>query len=193
MSKYCGKCDLWDSLVMIRKANDENTNWSNIKIYQTTEDSYFDEHGWNNVKLLDIKCLKDLLPYAPFITSIMGYSEGKYTVYIPHKSYIDVMEEERLVWVAKDAKKVYHRCKRQKREYNVEDVANEITYFGWEVEDYVLEVVKRVKAHPYSFKLDGIRVPICEIYREYLYNDMIDMGYTEYEAYEWCWNGNKVW
>ena len=32
MSEFCGKCDLWDSLVNIRKITDDY-DWDKVKIY----------------------------------------------------------------------------------------------------------------------------------------------------------------
>lgn len=178
---------------MSKEVNDETTDWGNIKICQISDDSYFDENGWNNVELLDIKCLKDLLPYAAYIVNMASWSKDYCIVYIGTESYVQKMEQERIEWAARDAKKVYDRCKRQKKEYNVEDVAREITYPDQEVEDYVFEIVKRIKAHPYSFKLNDISVPICKYYKYNLYDDMIKMGYSQDEAYEWCYNNIKTW
>ena len=192
MSGYCGKCDLWDSLVMIGKVNDECTDWSNIKIYQTKEDSYFNGYSWNNVELLNIKCLKDLLPYAPFIPILMSHCKDCYTVYIPEKSYIDIMEEERLQWITKDILKIYKKLKKEHKSITQEEVLKNLSYLCSN-EDTVKEIIKRVIEHPNSFKTDDIRVYICNFYRDRWKEDMIKYGYSEKESYEWCYNNRKIW
>ena len=74
---------------MIRKVNDE-TDWSKIKIYQHTPETYFDEKGWHGDKLLDIKSVKDLLPYGAFIVGMAyGNQDGIYICHIGERSFVD--------------------------------------------------------------------------------------------------------
>ena len=76
MSKYCGKCDLWDTLVDIHEL-DDNSDWSKVYIYQ-------------NNKRLNINSLKDLIKYAPYIIGSMSFSKktGEYHINICDESYI---------------------------------------------------------------------------------------------------------
>ena len=64
MSKYSGKCDIYDSLIMIREMN-KDSDWSKVKIKQYTNE--LDENGYHKVKELKINSLKDVVPYFPFI------------------------------------------------------------------------------------------------------------------------------
>ena len=189
MSKYGGKCDLWDSLVSIRELDDDSTDWDKIKIYQITEDSYFNETGWHNTELPDIKCLKDLLPYAAYMVG-MAYGEKDYYVcYIGRESYVTTMEKERIEWAVKDVRRIYNKCKRKKIEFTQAVVMANV----YNSSMLHTEIFKRMKAHPTSFKTDGLRVPICEYYKAELSDDMIKMGYTVEEAFEWCYNSKKIW
>ena len=189
MSKYCGKCDLWDSLVMIREVNDETTDWDKIKIYQINDDSCFDEDGWHNVELLDIKCLKDLLPYAAYIVGMAFGNGDKYTAYIGTESYVQEMERERIEWAIRDVKRVYDKCKREGKEFDISMLKDDI----WSSTSLHTEIAKRMAEHPTSFKIDDLKILICEYYKASLYDDMIKEGYSENEAYEWCYNNKKAW
>ena len=189
MSKYCGKCDLWDLLVMIRGVNYETTDWDKIKIYQISDDSTFDEDGWHNVELLDIKCLKDLLPYAAYIVGMANGNGDKYTAYIGTESYVREMERERIEWAVRNVRGVYNKCKREGKEFDISMLEDDI----WLSTSLHAEIAKRMKEHPTSFKTDGLKVHICEYYKASLYDDMIKEGYSENEAYEWCYNNKKTW
>jgi hypothetical protein len=189
MSQYCGKCDLWDSLVMIKEVNDETTDWGNIKICQISDDSYFDENGWNNVGLLDIKCLKDLLPYAAYIVNMVSWGKDYCIVYIGAESYVQQMERKKIEWAVRDLKCIYRKYKRKKIDFNVDDMLSEI----WNPSELDKQVAQRIMEHPTSFKTDDLKVLICEYYKANLYDDMIKEGYSENEAYEWCYNNKKTW
>ena len=63
MSLYSGKCDVYDSLVMIR----EVTDFSKIKIYRHV----------GEIVPLRIDSQKDLVPFYPFLTPMMvGDKDG---------------------------------------------------------------------------------------------------------------------
>ena len=191
MSVYCGKCDLWDSLVMIGKSNDETTDWSKIKIYQHTDESYFDKDGFHGDQLLDIKCLKDLLPYAAFLKSMAyGDKDGTYICHISKRSFIDTEEEEHLTWYLKDVQRLYKGCKRKKIEFTEEYVLKELK---WANKDIIKTLFYRVKEHPYSANVEGLHDNLHQHYRKRLEEDMIKAGYTPKQAYEWVYNNNKTW
>ena len=192
MSEFSGKCDLWDSLVMIRESNDETTDWSKIKIYQHTDESYFDEKGFHGDQLLDIKCLKDLLPYAAFLTSMAyGNQDGTYICHIGKRSFIDTEEEERFTWYLKDIQKLYRRCKRKKIEFTEEYVMDKMHW--WSDKDAIKTLFYRVKEHPYSANVKGLHDDMHQYYRKRLEEDMIKAGYTSEQAHEWVYHNNKTW
>lgn len=192
MSVFSGKCDLWDSLVMIREVNDETTDWSKIKIYQHTDESYFDETGFRNCQLLDIKCLKDLLPYAAFLTgAAYGNADGTYICYIGRRSFIDTEEEERFTWDLNEIKKLYRRCKRKKIEFTEDYVLNELSWIT--NKEPIKTLFYRVKEHPYSANVEGLHDNLHQYYRKKLEEDMIEAGYTPEQAYEWVYHNNKTW
>lgn len=100
---------------MIREVNDETTDWSKIKIYQHTPETYFDGKGWHGDKLLDIKSVKDLLPYGPFLVGMAyGDKDGTYICHIGERSFVDTEEEDRMTFYLNEVKKAYRRYKRKK-------------------------------------------------------------------------------
>lgn len=188
MSEYSGKCDLWDSLVMIREANDD-TDWNKIKIYRHTPETEFTAQGFINEEKLEIHSLKDLIPYAPYLVcASYGDSDGNYVAHISRKSFVDSEEAEHLDWMLKEWKKRYNRCRRKKIDFNPEDYINDSFY-----KDIELEIGRRVKEHPSSAKTDGMHLPLCKYYRERLIDDMIKYGYTKDEAESWVYSGIKKW
>ena len=196
MSIYSGRCDLADSLIMIREVNDETTDWSKIKIYQHTPETYFDEKGIHGDILLDIKCTKDLLPYGPFIVGMAyGDKDGTYICHIGQRSYVDEEEEERFTWILDEVKKIYRRCKRKKIPFKLEDVAKELSWWwnGNNTRNAIETLFNRVKEHPYSANAKGLHDNLHQYYRERLYEDMVEAGYTEDQAREWAYNNNKTW
>ena len=95
MSKYCGKCDVWDTLIMIHELNDTDTDWSKIKVTQYTKDSDFD---WDkkervNVKEINFNSVKDVLKYAPYLIASGSFNKGKIDIFITEKSYLDELED----------------------------------------------------------------------------------------------------
>lgn len=197
MSKYCGKCDLWDSLVMIGEVSDDS-NWNNIDVYQLTEDSFFDSDGWHNTNKLEIHSIKDLIPYAPFISCLsMGQkNDGDIirTDYIGNKSFIDIEENERFEWVIRDARRICKSYKRKGEELSLDELVNKVTLWRTS-EEYIKIICERVLAHPYAkhIKTDNLHTEIHNMYRKIWYNDMIGYGYSKEEAYQWCYHNNKTW
>lgn len=189
MSRFCGKCDVYDVLVAIMELNDDS-DWSKIHIYKYIED--LDEDGFYKREKLDINSIKDLVPYFPFLEYSGGQHDDAYSCTIGVHSFIYTEEREHLSWILKKAQKEYRKCKRNKEEFIVNEVAKKITYLGTPDEN-TIEICKRVKEHPYSVKLDGLHTSLHNYFRNELMEEMIKYGYTKEQAYEWCYNNKKTW
>ena len=97
MSEFSGKCDLWDDLINIVGVTDEY-DWSNINIFLGKDK-------------LDIKSVKDLVPYAAYISSSLIYNKDKgYSIRLSKESFVDMEERESLMRRLKRAKKYYRKC-----------------------------------------------------------------------------------
>lgn len=177
---------------MIREVNDETTDWSKIKIYQHTPETYFDEKGWHGDKLLDIKSVKDLLPYGAFIVGMAyGNQDGTYICHIGERSFVDTEEEESMTWYLNYVKRIYRRCKRKKIPFELDYVLEELDWIT--DKDRIITLFNRVKEHPCSANVKGLHDNMHQYYRERLYEDMVKTGYTEDQAREWVYNNNKTW
>ena len=170
MSEFCGKCDIWDSLVNIGRV-DDNTDWSKIEIYQ------------NDIRL-PISSLKDLIKYAPYLIRCSFSSKGSGVYHITDRSFIDSEEEESLNFRLKWAKQIYRRCKREGTEFVPEEVAAQISFSASPVD---IEICRRVKEHPYTKNIRGLHTNIHQFFREIWYDAMLDYGYTEAEAKAWIY------
>lgn len=176
MSEFSGKCDLWDSLINIGKITDDY-DWKKVKIYLKD-------------KLLDIGSIKDLLPYAGYLTSSACYYQGDYNIRLSDESFVDREERERLERSLKWIKNEYRRLKRHKKKFVPEEVAER---YSWINAPYVIEICKRVAEHPTVANVEGIHTNMHQYYRERLRDEMIKCGYTKKQANKWVYEGIKTW
>ena len=185
MSEFSGKCDLYDSLIMIRNKKDDK-DWSKIKIYQK------DKKG--EKVLLPINNYKDFIPYAAFIMGVAyGNQDGTYIAYIGEKSYVDLENEERAILNYKYAKRIYMKSKRNNMPIDALSLAKKITYCG-QPEETTIEICKRIIEHPYK-KHDtiGLYYNMYTFYKTKLMEEMTQVGYTEEQAKLWCFENKKTW
>lgn len=179
MSKYSGKCDCYDSLIMIHNYTDEELA-NNVKIYQ----------GYGETrKQLNIKSRKDLIPYYGHLVSSAGHDNVERTasINITEESWVDMEERQTLEYKLKDVIRIYNRCKRKKIEFDVEETVKEVVWFGY-AEKQTREIAKRVKEHGKKATIDGIHLDLHEHYRKDLVKEMLDNGlnplnYGDYERF----------
>lgn len=115
MSRFSGKCDCYDTLVMIHKYTDDELK-NNVKIYI-----------YGDPEPIKIEKRKDLIPYYPHLIGSAGFDNEnrKATVYITKKPFTDSREEKQLDFYLHEYLKIFNRCKRKKMEFNVEDAVRE--------------------------------------------------------------------
>ena len=182
MSIYTGKADLFDSLVMIHQV----TDFSNIQIYA----------AHNDIIPLRIDSQKDLIPYYPYLISIMSSSKDDngirhMTINLSEKSYIDIDEEERLEWRLNRLKKYYRRCKRNHQPFDDHEAIRVVSPWD-DAEEYEFELVKRVKVDGEKATYDGVHIPYLDEGRMRLFNDMVEAGYNEVKAWTWCFGWRRL-
>ena len=167
MSSYSGKCDVFDSLVMISKYTDEELA-NNVKIYQ----GYGEDE-----KLLDIKCQKDLIPYYAHLVSSSVHCglDRTASIHITSESFVDREERESLEFKLKRVITAYNRCKRKKIDFVIDDVVEELAWKGFD-DDIYREIAARVKANGKKAGIDGIHMRMHEHYRKELVNEMTKHG-----------------
>lgn len=162
ISRYSGKCDVYDSFVMIHNYTDEELK-NNAKVYLGKSDTP-----------LKLENMKDLIPYYPHLISVGCYdnTERKSVIHITSKSFVDIEEQETLEYYLNRILTIYNRCKRKKIEFNVDDVVKEICWSDWNKEA-ITELVNRVKETGKKATIDGIHLTMHERYRRELVKEMI--------------------
>ena len=188
MSKFSGKCDLYDSFVQIHNYTDEELK-NNVLIY--IGESHFP---------LKIESSKDLIPLYPHLISCSYYdsTERKAIVYITSKSFVDIEENESLNFYLKSLVRIYERCKRKKIEFDVDEAVSKTAFMNFHTEE-IRELAERVKKYGKKASADGIHLRSKLYYRKLLIDEMIKngidpvkYGYKEYIECEDDWNENKA-
>ena len=176
MSAYTGKCDVYDTLVMIHNI----TDFSNVKIYA---------YG-NDIIPLRIDSQKDLMPYYPYLTSSMSKSDNGIIVHLSKESYIDEEEKNRLTIELEIIKRYARKCKRNKEPFDENKALDLITMFY--KQDYQIELVNRVKKQGDKATIDDIHIPSSDRFRQMLFEDMIAAGYETTRAKLWCFGWRRA-
>jgi len=179
ISKYSGKCDLYDVLVDIR----EITDFSKVKIYSAN----------NSIIPLRIDSQKDLMPYYPYIVAIsVGDSDGTQIIHLSDKSYVDTEEEEHLIWDLDTLKRYYRRQKRKHQPFDSDEALKKISFFD-DPAEYKKELVNRVIELGEKATIEDIHIPFMDTMRQRLYEDMVAAGWNDDRAYEWCFGWKRLW
>ena len=175
MSKFSGRCDCFDVLMGIR----EITDFSKVKVYIGQE-----------LVPLRIDSYKDLVPYFPYlVVTQTGDGKGNMIVRLSIKSCVDTEEAELLLIELNHIKKYYRKCKREKTEYIEEEALRRISWMDGS--EYLKELVKRVKEYGEKATIDEIHIPSYERDRQNLYEEMLRVGWTEDQAYRWCFGWGR--
>lgn len=175
MSRYSGKCDVYDSLIAIHKYTLEELQ-NNVKIYvgKNTEPLYIEKES-------------DLIPYYPYLVGCAYYNnnERKSVICLSSESFVDREERESLEFRLKHLLRIYNRCKRKKVEFDVEEALKEIVWNGWNEEPY-RELANRVKEKGKKASIEGIHLKMHEYYRQKLVEEMLKYGLNpaDYGNYE---------
>ena len=165
MSKFSGRCDVYDSFVMIHNYTDEELK-NNVKVYIGRDD-----------RLLELNSAKDLIPYYPHLVSSACYNNTERAAYIhiTEKSSVDYEEERSLKLNLEHLIRIYNRCKRKKIEFDVEAAVKELCYNGWN-EGPITELANRVKEKGKKATIDGIHYGFHDYFRKELVKEMLENG-----------------
>lgn len=163
MSRFSGKCDVYDVLIGIHEYTLEELQ-NNVKIYVG-----------NNSEPLKIEKMSDLIPYYPYIVASAGFDTAgrKSTIHLSSESFVDQEEREILNIYLKQVIKIYNRCKRKKIPFEVENVIDELE--SWN-KDVVLEIARRVQEKGKNADIEGIHLKSRDYYRRELAKEMVENG-----------------
>lgn len=172
MSVFSGKCDLYDSMVMIPN-NTIDEEIANTKIYIN-----------NSPVPLDIKSEKDASAFYPFVPYLQAGGKDFSIYRIGTKSFIDIEEEERLNWKLQRVIRYYKKCKRKKVEFDEKEALKEIGFLS-RPSGEELEIVKRVKEYGLKATTEDLHDNMHDYYRKKWYDEMVRLGWKEDQA--GCW------
>lgn len=182
MSVFSGKCDFYDGFVMIRCDNDEEKikeELKKLKLYVHGKD------GRNHRVKSDT--IKDIAKYYPYLESIVcGLKDGGVTIILSSDSFIDLEEQEMRNYKIEDVKKYWRKCKREKKSFDKEEYLNSTWYTN--KEDLAI-IFDRIAKDGNKAEFDDIHFPLWEHNRRRWFEALVELGYDEFEAYNWCFKG----
>ena len=177
MSKYSGKCDLYDYVSML-----QTKDYNKLNIYVR-----------DFPVRLDIKERKDIVPFYGFVPYLCCGNE----IRISNISYVDTMEEVIFNSHFNMVHRVIRRYKRHhkpleweliKKDLYIDD-SDIIGIYIYIKDNYKEKYTEREK-HTLMEKLrrDGVTYRSIEVYRKELYDEMIRNGYSEKQTSQWVYH-----
>ncbi len=169
MSRFSGKCDLYDLL-----SGYEFEDLKNWKIYRGSSDTP-----------IKIEKEEDLIPYYPFVCSIVAKDASNGYVRLMEESWIDHEERKMLELTLQRLIRYFNSCKRKDVDYEVEDA---LEYLGW-LSDKVIakELALRVKEKGKKATIEGLHLRSYNYYREKMVEELqsnglnpVEFGYAEF-------------
>ena len=181
MSQFSGKCDFCDTLWIHGKDEKGIEEFlKNTVIKVRTKDG--------RAHTCRVNTIKDAIKYLPYTTTIAFFSQGRGVIILSGTSYIDEEEQEHLQYDIDRVLKYWRKCKRNKIKFDETDCYNE-TYWRCGQEDKALiEIISRVAKDGEKATFEGIHRPMWERYRREWFEEMVRYGYSENEAFCWCFN-----
>lgn len=168
ISRYSGKCDLFDS-IEIHDGLDNLIYNSKVYIYEKQPDGTYKD------KLLHFEKESDVVPYYAHIIGCAYHNnaENKHVIHLSSKSYPDSHEEEMLEWYKKTLVRYYNSCKRKKIEFNVNDALKKFSEWTLRYDGDTIKILaQRVKEKGKKASIEGLTLEFSERYREELRKEL---------------------
>lgn len=184
MSKFSGKCDMYDHIFMSCENEQEAFEkfkgtklykWKPIEDRIEIEDISDLSENWQRI---EYNSIKDLVPYYPYVISMCCCHKGDSNnsmVVLSSESFVDTEEREMISLYLKDMLRYYNKCKRKKIEFNKEEVLEKVCNFHHN-EDLVKELIDRVAENGKKADIDGLKLKSKEFYREELKKEIDRWG-----------------
>lgn len=162
MSKYSGKCDLYDSLEICgalvngKPKTYFKNDMSNITIYDT------------NHKKMNFERLKDLMPYFGYELASSAKSGNSYTFFLGKMSVPDKIEKDHYEFCKELLLKYAKHCKKDKRPYTYQEALLIFNSTDPELE----KLSKRVAEYGKKATIEGLKYEMSNYYRSILAEDI---------------------
>lgn len=181
MSQFCGKCDFYDGFVAIRCDDDEEKlkeELKKLRLYVRGKDG--------RSHLVKSDTIKDIAKYYPYLVGMsIGSKNGENVMYLSSSSFIDQEEREHLSWYINDVMKYWRKCKRTKIPFTAEECLKKFHYL---YTDALSIIIDRIVKDGDKAEFDDIHLPLHEYYRQRWFEELVRVGWTEREAYDWAFN-----
>lgn len=176
MSKYCGKCDVYDHFCTIRDRETLNENLEKTKIY----------HGEG---LLNIENEEELALYYPYIIWMGCFGGEHESMHISSTDYIRQKEKESLEIYKSLILREKARIRRKKMEYDPEQIFQKVFGSWYDSEkETLIDLIKRFE-HKNKVDMSDIRLKSREWERRIWYEDLTNIyGYDDDFARDWVWH-----
>jgi hypothetical protein len=181
---YCDKLHLYESLCINYGDNLENIDFKNLHIF--LDGSPVEAR---------IDCVKDLVPFfgcIPSVTISQKTNNGEKRELFIHtssKPYYFKQEEDTMNMYLDEVKKHWRRIKRTVepayREMALKAHFEESAFYPRK--EFMNELCDRVIAKGDKATTEDLTYPMFDRYKQNLYETMIEYGWSEYKAYEWCY------
>ena len=173
MSKFSGKSDFADFVLMHNKP--ENV-LNSCKIYL----------GWNVIPF-DFQKSSDFIPYYPhlIILSVID-KDGTGIVRLSQKSFVDTDEEDIVRLAMSEIQRYWRRCKRNHEEFTLDGAIKNVCWNPQAPQEYVVELINRVAEFGDKAEAIGVHTRYHDSYRQCLYDEMINNGWSEKTSTRWC-------
>ena len=189
MSKYSGKCDLYDvlSIYDVLVATDKFAD--NAMELLSKWDIRV---GYGGPKLV-IRSVKDVVPYFPFVETSGGHSKDHKVVFLTEKSWVDVEAERHYGLMVEYLTKKARYAKR--KGLDPVDYMMDCGYLSdsEKNEQGIPELVGRIAVDGKKADWSGLVPGFGKYMRDELYDTMVNFGYSPVEAGEWCYHGRRTW
>lgn len=184
MSQFSGKCDFYDSVVMIHCDDDPEK----LEDFLAGTNIYIYGKDGRNHKI-EVRNEKEACLYYPYLTVVAAFNcdENKNTIILSSNSFIDKEEREHIGYYINDVRKYWNKCKRNKEEFTVEKCVEHFSM--WRNTELYQEIATRFLNNGNKAEFDDIHDNMHEYYRRKWFDELVRLGYTEYEAYSWCFKG----
>lgn len=179
MSKFCGKCDFYDHLWM------SNDTEEVIKELQKT-DVYIYGKDRRRHKV-EVNTIKDAAKYYPYIIAISASDKNHRFIILSSNSFIDEEEEEFLGFDINAVIRYWKKCKRNKEKFDKNKCYEEIIW-GNKENPVLREIINRIEKNGDKADFSDIHLSSFERHRKDWYEELVGLGYTKREAFEWCFN-----
>lgn len=178
MSKYSGKCDVYDHFCTHNKDIEEQLKNSYICVGKAQTQ-------------LELETEAQLALYFPYTIATGSWDSEfeKSHLWLSEHDYVRSSEIEMIDFYVHEAKKEKAFCKKHKIQYSVDDVYKK--RFSWtapENKKALLEIIQRVEAGGRQ-KYDDIRLPSYDFCRNIWLEDLINIyKYPTDFATAWVWD-----